>query len=171
MRVSSVLPSGVYPDPSKNLPNNPELLRNEIPFGNPTEYDDTAGEIVNPEKNRDQVEEEWKQGQELYKQSHSSYPVGEMPDRNYDWSVFPKDYKYGVETPHDVRGTGVSGALKWSHEAEEEQATHIVQKRLDDFRERTQPQIGKVDLITRIVCATLGRAALLWNVLGSRSYT
>ncbi|KAI6660857.1 EF-hand domain-containing family member B-like [Oopsacas minuta] len=135
---------GACPDPSLNLPDNPQLLRNEIPFGNPTVYNDTASEIINPGKNPTEVDEEWKQGQDLYKMSHNSYPVGDMPDRNYDWSVFPRDYKYGVETPHDVRGTGVSHAMKWSHEAEEEQATHIVQKRLDDFRERTQPQIGKV---------------------------
>lgn len=99
---------------------------------------------MNPGKTPAEVEEEWRQGQDLYKMSHNSYPVGDMPDRNYDWSVFPRDFKYGVDTPHDVRGTGVSRAMKWSHEAEEEQATHIVQKRLDDFRERTQPQIGKV---------------------------
>ena len=147
---------GKCPDPSLNLPDNPQLLRNEVPFGNPTVYNDTAGEIVNPGKNRNEVDDEWKQGQDLYKMSHNSYPVGEMPDRNYDWSVFPRDYKYGVETPHDVRGTGVSRAMKWSHETEEEQATHIVQKRLDDFRERTQPQIGKVSIVLYLLSENLG---------------
>ena len=130
------------------MPDNPQLLRNEVPFGDPTVYNDTACEIVNPGKTPGEVEEEWRQGQDMYKMSHNSYPVGDMPDRNYDWSVFPRDFKYGVETPHDVRGTGVSRVMKWSHEAEEEQATHIVQKRLDDFRERTQPQIGKVSHVT-----------------------
>ena len=52
-------------------------------------------------------------GSELYKQSHQSYDVGEMVDRNYDWSVFTRDSKYGVATPHDNSGVGVRRAMQW----------------------------------------------------------
>jgi hypothetical protein len=36
-----------------------------------------------------------------------------MIDRDYDWSVFSKGSKYGMETPHDNRGVLVSSALDW----------------------------------------------------------
>ena len=46
-------------------------------------------------------------------QSHNDWDVGEIMDRNYDWSVFTKDSKYGVETPHDNRGVLVSSTMDW----------------------------------------------------------
>ena len=46
-------------------------------------------------------------------QSHNDLEVGESVDRNYDWSKFKRDTKYGMETPHDNRGTLVSSALDW----------------------------------------------------------
>lgn len=89
-----------------------------------------------------------------------------MVDRDYDWSKFTKESLYGVPTPHDNSGTQVRDALHWLHLSQKwvppsisnraawhlvitaslfrAKKAHVVSKRLDDFRERTQPQLGKV---------------------------
>ena len=41
-------------------------------------------------------------------------------------------------------GRHLKKTLKWLHEAEQEKATKIVSKRVDEFRERTQEQLGMV---------------------------
>ena len=46
-------------------------------------------------------------------QSHNDWGVGEVIDRNYDWSKFTKESLYGMETPHDNRGTLVKGTMDW----------------------------------------------------------
>ena len=46
-------------------------------------------------------------------QSHNAWDVGEMVDRDYDWSVFSKSSLYGVPTPHDNSGSHVKDALHW----------------------------------------------------------
>ena len=46
-------------------------------------------------------------------QSHNAWDVGEMVDRDYDWSVFSKSSLYGVPTPHDNSGSQVKDALHW----------------------------------------------------------
>ena len=60
----------------------PGLPRNVSPYDNryglPTLKDHSAGELVNPPKDQKQVENEAVQGQELYKISHSAFPVGKM---------------------------------------------------------------------------------------------
>lgn len=56
-------------------------------------------------------------GHQLYVKSHDSYNVGEMVDRDYDWSVFTRDSQYGVATPHDNTGSGVKNAMHWMTDA------------------------------------------------------
>ena len=82
-------------------------------FGRPTAKSDPASLLVSPPKSTKEVEEEAEIGSELYKTSHNSYEVGEMVDRNYDWSKFTKGSLYGVPTPHDNSGVEVRKAMHW----------------------------------------------------------
>jgi len=113
-------------------------------FGLPTHKDVQAGELVNPPKLAKQVAEEAAEGEELYKISHSAFHVGESYNRKYDWSRVPATSMFGIETPHDNRGLNVKKTLKWIGETQSEKAAQITSKRVDDFRERTMPQVGQV---------------------------
>lgn len=135
-------PLGRCHDQSPGLPKG--VGPTDVMYGVKTIKDGSAGEMVNPAKTAAQVNAESMEGKDLYKFSHSDYEVGEMVDRKYDWSRIPKDSKFGVETPHNNDGVHVRKTLKWLHETQQEKATKIVSKRVDDFRERTQPQLGKV---------------------------
>lgn len=116
----------------------------DVMYGVETIKDGSAGEMVNPSKSAAQVNAESEEGKHLYKVSHQDFEVGEMVDRKYDWSRIPKESKFGVETPHNNDGIHVKKTLKWLHNTQQEKTTKIVSKRVDDFRERTQPQLGKV---------------------------
>ncbi|CAK8681440.1 unnamed protein product [Clavelina lepadiformis] len=114
-------------------------------YGIVTEMDEDAGEIINPRKSREQIEEEAKAGHAQYIVTHHAYDVGEMCDRNYDWSKSnPKTTRFGIETPHYNDGKNMMKTLQWSSQKSVQKCTTIVSKRADDFRERTQPQLGKV---------------------------
>jgi hypothetical protein len=43
-----------------------------------------------------------------------------------------------------LSGAHLKKTMKWLHEAEQERATKIVSKRVDEFRERHQEQLGQV---------------------------
>lgn len=79
-----------------------------------------------------------------YVKSHKDYYVGEHVNRAYTCPDFSPYSRFGKPTPHDTAGKAMRQTLKWMHETEKEKATKIVSKRIDDFRERTQPQLGKV---------------------------
>ena len=49
-----------------------------------------------------------------------------------------------MPTPSDSTGKAVKRNLKWITVDRGEKAAPIISKRLDDFREKTQPQLGKV---------------------------
>ncbi|XP_068752255.1 EF-hand domain-containing family member B-like [Montipora capricornis] len=135
-------PLGSSHDQRPGLPKG--IGRTDVMYGVKTIKDGSAGEMVNPAKPAAQVNTESLQGKHLYKVSHHDFEVGEMVDRKYDWSRIPKESKFGVETPHNNDGIHVQKSLKWLHETQQEKTTKIVSKRVDDFRERTQPQLGKV---------------------------
>ncbi|KAL9958296.1 hypothetical protein ACROYT_G035296 [Oculina patagonica] len=135
-------PLGHCHDQKPGLPNG--VGPTDVMYGVKTIKDGSAGEMVSPSKTATQVNAESLEGKELYKVSHNDFDVGEMVDRKYDWSRIPRDSKFGVETPHNNDGIHVRKTLKWLHETQQEKATKIVSKRVDDFRERTQPQLGKV---------------------------
>jgi hypothetical protein len=135
-------PLGTSHDQGPGLPQG--LDPTQVAFGLLTVRDGSASEMVSPNKSRDQVEQETQQGKHLYIKSHGSYEVGERVDRDYDWSWFTRDSVYGVPTPHDNDGIHVRSTLKWLHETESEKAAKLVTKRVDDFREKAQPQIGQV---------------------------
>lgn len=110
---------------------------------------DAARYMVNPVKTYKEVEEESKAGHEMYVITHHDYDVGETCNRKYDWSKTIankkiQDYGFGIATPHSNDGRNVAETLRWNHARAPERNTEFVSKRLDEFRERTQPQLGKV---------------------------
>jgi len=113
-------------------------------YGIPTMVDGSASELVSPAKSRKQVEHENSLGLDLYKKSHNKHAVGETYDRKYDWSRVPSTSCFGVETPHDNRGLNTKKTFKWLHETLSDKAAQITSKRVDDFRERSIPQVGVV---------------------------
>lgn len=113
-------------------------------FGVRTFKDENAGEVVNPPKSHSQVKEESKIAHELYTISHNDYYVGETYDRRYDWSKVARESTFGVETPHFNDGRLTKSSLGWLHDKKMERGAKIVSKRVDDFRERNHPQLGKV---------------------------
>ena len=108
--------TGSSHDQTPGLPKNTDP--NQATFGTTTLRQESAGSIVSPPKSMADIERESEQGRELYKQSHNAWGVGELVDRNYDWSTFTKGSLYGVPTPHDNSGSQVRNALHWLHEAQ-----------------------------------------------------
>ncbi|XP_065052077.1 EF-hand domain-containing family member B-like [Rhopilema esculentum] len=135
-------PLGKSHDQRVGLPKGVEPY--DVRYGIKVFRDCTAGELVNPAKSKNEVEVESTQGSDLYIKSHSAYSVGETYDRKYNWSRIPKTSCFGKETPHDNRGRNVQKTLKWLHETQSAKAAHVVSERVDNFRERTQPQVGTV---------------------------
>lgn len=103
-----------------------------------------AGGLINPNKTYAEVEAESAVGMELYRETHKNFDVGEKLHRGYTQPSFFQDKKFGIPTPHNNEGIKVKKTLKWMHETEQEKATKIVSKRVDDFRERSQPILGQV---------------------------
>ncbi|ELU02812.1 hypothetical protein CAPTEDRAFT_212959 [Capitella teleta] len=135
-------PLGSSHDQRAGFPENyPIALRT---FGIRTEKNGFAGELVNPDKSRVVVAQESEIGRDLYRESHKDYKVGEQTVRNYKSASYNKENTFGGPTPHDNTGKQVKTALHWLTDSRAEKATPIVSKKLDDFRERTQPQLGKV---------------------------
>ncbi|KXJ08719.1 EF-hand domain-containing family member B [Exaiptasia diaphana] len=138
---SQKAPLGECHDQMPNLPSGAKLY--EDCYGVKTIKDGTAGEMVNPAKTAEQVVKESLVGKDLYKFSHHDYDVGEGYDRKYDWNQVPKNSTFGIETPHNNDGIHVKKSLKWLHDIQQAKCTKIVSKRVDNFRERTQPQLGQ----------------------------
>ncbi|XP_077347528.1 EF-hand domain-containing family member B [Lithobates pipiens] len=122
----------------------PTINLSEIIFGRKYERGLSAGVLINPSKSKQDIEEEARKGHEIYVVTHNDYDVGEIKDRKYDWTKFRKDGSFGIETPHFSDGRNVAKSLRWLQEIKRNNTANIVSKRLDDFRERTQHQLGKV---------------------------
>ncbi|XP_071502668.1 EF-hand domain-containing family member B-like [Diadema antillarum] len=135
-------PLGQSHDQSPGLPADIDPLKTA--FGTKNVFDCTAGELVSPAKTYQQVFAESEQGRDLYKFTHHDFDVGESVDRDYDWSSYPKEGFFGIATPHDNDGKNVAKTLEWLRNDQLDKGTKVVSKRVDDFRERTQPQLGQV---------------------------
>jgi hypothetical protein len=107
----------------------------------------TSGEgakpLINPDMNEMQVEDKHIQGHDLYVKSHNSYYVCEHQNRKYDHNFEPKDLR-GKPSPHDNTGKTIKRSMDWVTDTMAKTATPMVNKRVDDFRERSQHQIGQV---------------------------
>ncbi|KAL4217128.1 hypothetical protein ACF0H5_023582 [Mactra antiquata] len=135
-------PLGTSHNQDPHLPKG--LDKYQFTFGLPTELDTGAGGLINPNKTYEEVEKENEVGHELYRKSHLDFNVGEQLHRSYTSPSFSSKSKFGIPTPHDNTGLHVKKTMKWLHEAEQERATKIVSKRVDEFRERNQEQLGQV---------------------------
>ncbi|KAK7146707.1 hypothetical protein R3I94_009518 [Phoxinus phoxinus] len=103
-----------------------------------------GGEVINPPKSAAQVEREADEGRRLYVRSHGSYLAGERLDRKYNWSRYGTESRFGVPTPHHNDGRNISKSLHWPSDSLMHNSAKLASKRCDDFREKTQPQTGKV---------------------------
>ncbi|KAG9476173.1 hypothetical protein GDO78_002976 [Eleutherodactylus coqui] len=117
---------------------------NNTTFGRKYQRSLSAGVLINPSKSFQEIEEESHKGHDLYVVTHNDYDVGERRNRKYDWAKFKKDNRFGIETPHFNDGRNVARSLRWLQEIKMSEAANIVSKRVDDFRERSQHQVGKV---------------------------
>ncbi|XP_020376327.2 EF-hand domain-containing family member B [Rhincodon typus] len=135
-------PLGKSHDQSKGLPKGMDIYNTT--FGRKGVKDITAGQLINPPKTRRQIYEESQAGHSLYVTSHNAYNVGEQRDRKYDWSRHSKYSVFGVETPHFSDGRLTAKSLHWSPDVQQRNSAKIISKKVDDFREKTQHQVGKV---------------------------
>ncbi|NWW51104.1 EFHB protein, partial [Pedionomus torquatus] len=135
-------PLGRSHDQSAMLPEGLDIINTT--FGTKVVQDVSAGELINPLKTFEEVDKESREGHDLYVVSHNHYFVGEPKNRKYDSPNFSKFFVYGKETPHFKDGRNVSKSLNWLCDLESKRAAKIVSKRSDDFKEKFQPQLGKV---------------------------
>ncbi|KFV82065.1 EF-hand domain-containing family member B, partial [Struthio camelus australis] len=113
-------------------------------FGGTVIRDVSGGELINPPKTFEEVDKEAREGHDLYVVSHGDYYVGEAINRKYDSPNFNRSCVFGKETPHFEDGRSVSRCLNWLLDVQLKKAAKIVSKRSDDFKEKFQPQLGKV---------------------------
>ncbi|XP_027306845.3 EF-hand domain-containing family member B [Anas platyrhynchos] len=135
-------PLGKSHDQSPMLPKGLDITNTT--FGTKIIQDAPAGELINPPKTFEEVDEETRKGHDLYVVSHNDYYAGEAINRKYDSPNFNKSFAYGIETPHFKDGRNVSKSLNWLCDLQWKKAAKIVSKRSDDFKEKFQPQVGKV---------------------------
>ncbi|XP_076868516.1 EF-hand domain-containing family member B isoform X2 [Brachyhypopomus gauderio] len=113
-------------------------------FGVKSLLPSNGGEIINPPKSVEQVEKEALEAHKNYVVSHNSYFAGECVDRSYDPKTYRKDSRFGVATPHRNDGYSAARSFQWLCDTQKHYSAKFVPKQCDNFRERTQPQIGKV---------------------------
>ncbi|NXF81221.1 EFHB protein, partial [Sclerurus mexicanus] len=134
-------PLGRTHDQSSMLPKGLDIINTT--FGVKTIKDIPAGLLVNPPKTFEEVDKEAREGHDLYVVSHEDYYPGEAINRKYNLH-FNKSFVYGVETPHFKDGRVTAKTFNWAFDLESKRAANIVSKRSDDFKEKFQPQLGKV---------------------------
>ncbi|XP_021244584.1 EF-hand domain-containing family member B [Numida meleagris] len=135
-------PLGRSHDQSAMLPQGLDITNTT--FGTKIIQDKSAGELINPPKTFEEVDKEAREGHDLYVVSYNDYYSGEAINRKYDSPNFNKSNVYGIETPHFEDGRNVSKSLNWLYDWQLKRAAKTVSKRMDDFKEKFQPQIGKV---------------------------
>ncbi|XP_060104748.1 EF-hand domain-containing family member B isoform X1 [Heteronotia binoei] len=135
-------PLGKCHDLASRLPKGLDLTNTT--FGVATIREGPGGEVINPPKTFEEVNKEALNGHELYIASHNDYFVGEPINRKYDPSTFHRFNLYGKETPHFNDGRNLARTLRWLHEMQMKKSAKIVSKISDDFKEKFQPQLGKV---------------------------
>ncbi|XP_078390981.1 EF-hand domain-containing family member B isoform X2 [Cetorhinus maximus] len=135
-------PLGKSHDQAPGLPKGMDIYNTT--FGKRRVKAISAGELINPPKTRHQVYEESEKGHPLYVVTHNDYNVGEQRDRKYDWSRHSRYSTFGLETPYFSDGRLTAKTLRWLTEEQQRNSAKIVSKKVEDFREKTHHQIGKV---------------------------
>ncbi|KAJ3126088.1 hypothetical protein HK098_007886 [Nowakowskiella sp. JEL0407] len=119
-------------------------LHPDFKFGISTIEDDDVKKILYSALPEDNA-----QVKRQYIKSHLSYEPGEQRDYDYNWTKYPKNSIWGVKIQHDNDGKRVKDSLYWeeerkSHFTIRELGTKLSIKRLEDYRERSKPALGKV---------------------------
>ncbi|XP_077158740.1 EF-hand domain-containing family member B isoform X2 [Paroedura picta] len=135
-------PLGKSHDQTSRLPQGLDMTKTT--FGVATIREGPSGEVINPPKTFEEVNKEALDGHELYVASHNDYFVGEPMNRKYNPSTFHRFNLYGKETPHFNDGRNVARTLRWLHEMQMKKSAKLVSKISDDFKEKFQPQLGRV---------------------------
>ncbi|KAJ3415676.1 2-hexaprenyl-6-methoxy-1,4-benzoquinone methyltransferase [Chytridiales sp. JEL 0842] len=112
----------------------------EFRFGQSTIEEETVAEIMYPPEEPES--ENAKDVRRQYIISHNSYEPGEQRKHYGDNFVAPEPRLEG--DCQDSTGRRTKEVLYWTEEHIKETQTKLSSKRLEDWRERRQPQIGKV---------------------------
>ncbi len=126
--------------PVINLPTNIDPLTHT--FGKVTEVNIDAGNLINPNKTRSEVELETNEHRNLYKYSHFDYEAGEQKNRHYG-SPFTKDTAYGKVVPFFHDGRLAKEAVDWLPQKLMEKSSKIDSQILDDFRDKNTHQLSQ----------------------------
>ncbi|XP_036287478.1 EF-hand domain-containing family member B isoform X3 [Pipistrellus kuhlii] len=135
-------PLGKSHDQSPGLPKGLDV--HNTTFGTKVIRDISAGDVVNPPKPFHEVFKEGEEGHDLYVVSHNDYYVGEAKNRKYNPSTFHRFNLFGLSTPHFNDGRTIAQSLYWLHELQMKKGAKVVSKRIDDFKEKFQHQLGRV---------------------------
>ncbi|KAM7382980.1 hypothetical protein PAMP_002670 [Pampus punctatissimus] len=127
----------------------PTWYNDKTTFGVKTVKGLDVRELINPSKTAEELEIEAQEGQKTHVRRCNAYHVGEQVDRKYDWSHCNKDSRFGIPTPHFNDGRNLSKTLRWLGETQKCYNPKAAWKRSSDFREKTAPQIGKVNSAKR----------------------
>lgn len=134
-------PVGSGKDQRKHLPSliDPKTFT----FGVWSERDGSAGQLINPNKNYEQVHCEACVGHDKYRLTHNSYGPSERLTRYYANPSFDRRSTFGKPTPHDNTGLLTKKSMRWLQYTEAEKLAPIISKREDDYNERSQHQLGR----------------------------
>ncbi|CAL8087919.1 unnamed protein product [Orchesella dallaii] len=134
-----VRPIGKSHDQKERLP--PTIHPDETAFGKPSDKSISASILVNPPKDRFQVENEAKEFQPLYKFTHGDYEAGEQLCRNYVANNYSKHNTFGMKTPHDVAGRWARKIISTWRSCDPDPA--YVSKIYADHLDFRYPKLGK----------------------------
>ncbi|XP_003415838.2 EF-hand domain-containing family member B [Loxodonta africana] len=135
-------PLGKSHDQTPGFPKGMDMINTT--FGTAVIREVSARDVVNPPKSYEKVFKEGKEGHDLYVVSHNDYSAGEAKNRKYNPSSFHRFNLYGVPTPHFNDGRTMAKTLYWLHELQIKRGAKVVSKRVDDFKEKFQHQLGRV---------------------------
>ncbi|XP_072582848.1 EF-hand domain-containing family member B isoform X2 [Vulpes vulpes] len=135
-------PLGKSHDQTPGLPKGLDVLNTT--FGTAVIRELSARDVVNPPKPYEEVVKEGKEGHDLYIVSHNDYYAGEAKNRKYNPSSFHRFNLYGVPTPHFNDGRAMAKTLYWLHDLQMKRGAKFVSKRVDDFKEKFQHELGRV---------------------------
>ncbi|XP_051466188.1 EF-hand domain-containing family member B, partial [Apus apus] len=104
-------PLGRSHDQSSMLPEGLDITNTT--FGTKIIQGSPAGELINPPKTFEELDNEDREGHDLYVVSHNDYYAGEPINRKYDSRYFSKSSLYGLPTPHCNHGRNTAKCFHW----------------------------------------------------------
>ncbi len=107
-----------------------------------TEVNDDAGNLINPNKTRAEVELEINNNRNLYKYSHFDYEAGEQKTRHYA-TPFTKDLTYGKVVPFFHDGRLAKETVDWLPQKLMDKSAKMDSQILEDYREKFTDQLSK----------------------------